>query len=344
MRFAHLSTCSRVCLLIALVAVCAFGQSRVNMQGTGGVHTIQGRVYLPDGRSPEMSLTIKLQSTNPTITVETDASGGFGFRFLAPGTYTVVIEAGDTYEVAREYVIIDTEVKIEGMPSPVVPKTVNVPVYLQYKRGAKAAAPDVVNAKLAGVPKEALKHFKAALKLAQGDKNEEAIQEFRQAVALYPSFTFALNGMGQIYLKLGRLENASASFQETLKIDPKDFEARLHLGIVLLNLKSLAEAQKELLEAKELNSSAAAPRYYLGLLYLRNQKREEAKTELEQTEKLKNERDYPLTHYYLAGLYIAGKQYKLAVEELEKYLLLVPNAKDAEQLRLTIADLRTKQN
>jgi Flp pilus assembly protein TadD len=320
-------------------------QSRVNTQGTGGIHTIQGRIYLPNGRSPEMPMTVKLQSSNfSTISVETDASGSFGFRFLAPGTYAVVVEAGENFEVAREYITIDPEVKIEGIPSMVVPKTFNVPVYLQLKRGLKAAAPEVVNARLAAVPKEALKHFEAGVKLAQSDKNEEAIQEYRQAIALYPSFNIALSYMGKAYLKLGRLEDAGNAFQEALKIDAKDFESKLGWGIVLLNNRSLEEAQKELLEAKELNSAAAAPRYYLGLLYLQIRKREEAKSELEQTEKLKNERDYPLTHYYLGGLYIAEKQYKLAVEELEKYLLLVPNAKDAERLRQTIADLRNKQN
>ena len=49
-------------------------------------------------------------------------------------------------------------------------------------------------------------------------------------------------------------------------------------------------------------------------------------------------------HYFLAGIYWGEKQYQKAADELEKYLKLEPNAKDADQTRKAIADLRIKQN
>ena len=49
-----------------------------------------------------------------------------------------------------------------------------------------------------------------------------------------------------------------------------------------------------------------------------------------------------LAHYYLGGLYWKRREYQQAAEELETYLRLSPNAPDAERVRGTIKELRTK--
>lgn len=322
-----------------------FGQGRVNSTGTGGVHSIQGRIYLPTGRIPETSMSVKLQSTNfGTLSVDTDQSGVFIFQNLAPASYSIVIDAGDQFEPAREYIVIDAQIKIEGMPSPVVPKTFTLPIYLQYKRSAREAAAGVVNAKLANIPKEALKHFENGLKFNQTGKNEEALREFRQATMLYPGFAAAQSEIGKICLATGKLDEAESAFRIALNIDAQEYDPKLHLGIVLLKKNEFPDAQKQLEEAKNLNQSAAAPSYYLGLLYFSQHKLLEAKNEFELTEKLKSEKDYPLAHYYLGGLYWGEKQYKKAADELEKYLALEPNGKYADQTRRAIPQLRTKEN
>jgi Tfp pilus assembly protein PilF len=50
-----------------------------------------------------------------------------------------------------------------------------------------------------------------------------------------------------------------------------------------------------------------------------------------------------LAHKYLGGLYMSAKQNKDAADHLEKYLQLDPKAPDAEQIRNTIKELRSKQ-
>ena len=49
-----------------------------------------------------------------------------------------------------------------------------------------------------------------------------------------------------------------------------------------------------------------------------------------------------MANYYLGGLYWRKKDYARAVEQLEKYLLLTPNAPDAERVRATVKDLRDR--
>src|SRR5687767_3602521 len=72
------------------------GQSRTNSTGTGGIHTIQGRIFLPGGSSPDSPVLVELQSTNyGTLSVQSDHNGGFAFRFLAPGNYSIVVNVGE---------------------------------------------------------------------------------------------------------------------------------------------------------------------------------------------------------------------------------------------------------
>jgi tetratricopeptide (TPR) repeat protein len=337
-----------VYFLVSIFAVVchdqALGQGRVNQSGTGGVHSIQGRIYLPSGRMPEMSITIKLQNGGlDTISVETDYSGSFSFRALAPGSYMILVDAGNQYEIMREYVVIDPEVKIEGVPGRVLPKIFNVPIYLQYKKAVREAL-GVLNAKFANIPKEALKHYEAGMKLSQEGKSEEALKELRMAVSFYPTFSAAHTEIGKICVKLNQLTEAENAFRAALDINSQEYEAKVGFGYVLLSRKEFPDAQKELEEAKLLNQTAAAPAYYLGLLFFSQRKFPDAKSEFELTEKLKGMKDYPLVHYYLGGIYWGEKQYQKAADELEKYLSIEPNAKDADQTRKAIEQLRTKSN
>ncbi len=329
-------------LLIVLACLQGFAQSRSNASGNGGIHTIQGRIYLPNGRSIDEPVKVRLQSTNFTpISLDTDRSGTFIFSSIAPGSYSIVVEAGEAFETAYEYVVIDPQVKIEGVPMVVLPKVFNVPVYLQFKKAVREAV-GVYNARMATVPKDAMKRYESGMKLIQAGKNEEALTEFKQAVALYPNFSFAYTEIGKLCQALGKLTEAESAFRSALGIDSREYEARVRLGYILLSKNEFPDALKELEEAKSLNQSAAAPPYYLGLLHFRQRNFTGAKTEFELTEKLKGLKDYPLAHYYLGGIYWSEKQYKKAADELEKYLQIDPNAKDAEQTRKAIQELRTK--
>ena len=56
------------------------------------------------------------------------------------------------------------------------------------------------------------------------------------------------------------------------------------------------------------------------------------------------DQDFPLLHRYLGGIYVAKQLNKEAVAELETYIHQDPNAKDADRIKQTISDLKTKLN
>ena len=94
-------------------------------------------------------------------------------------------------------------------------------------------------------------------------------------------------------------------------------------------------------EALKRNSSALTGHLYLGITLLRLNKFEEAEKELLIAAE-SNASQLSMANYYLGGLYWRKKDYARAVEQLEKYLLLTPNAPDADRVRATVKDLRSR--
>lgn len=333
-----------ICFILALGAVSSsiLGQSRTNSSGTGGLHVIQGRVYLPNGKALDSPVKVELQSSSdPTLSVHTDQNGSFRFNGLRPGNYTVVVDAGSNFEIAKEYITIDGEVQLSKTYARSTSKSFTVPLYLQAKRGQTYRS-GIINAKWANIPRAAVEHYESGLELAQTEKTTEAIAEFKRAAELSPSFAPAYTELGKLYLKKGQVDDAIASLRTAVRFDEADFDSRLHLGIGLLNKMDLNGAEKELVEAAYLNTHAVTPHYYLGLLFVERKNYDIAQKAFERAKQLKKEKDYPLLHRYLGGIYEAKRLSKQAVEELETYLRLQPDAKDADRIRKTIADLKTK--
>lgn len=317
--------------------------SGVDMTGTGGMHTIQGRIFLPNGRIPDFVITVKLESPNqPARSIVTDRNGSFSFRQLSPGNYSVVIDAGESYLIATEYFLIEAEAqgRVAVRVDP-IPKVFNVPVYLQYKPNA-AINNDVVNAKFANIPKEALQHCQKGLELSRAGKDDDAIKAFRLAISVYPQFALPHTEIGKILIKIGKTNEAIDELALAIKFDPNDFDTRLNYGIALIAKKDLNDAEKELRGAVELNKTAVTPHFYLGLLFVQSNNLDDAQKEMETANQLKGEKEFPLVHKYLGGIYWAKREYRMAVQQLEKYVKLSPDAKDADQTRRAIVDLQAK--
>lgn len=328
-------------LAVLLGAGNAIAQSGTNVSGNGGKHTIQGSIYLPSGNTPDGQVSVSLQSnTFTSLTVLADKSGAFAFRNLLPGTYSVVVDAGQNFEIARETIVIDPDPNVAITRTMNATKVFTVPVYLQQKSTRQGKA-GIVLAKLADVPKEAVKLYEKAIKLGQENKLEEANKELKAALLIHPNFPYVLAALGVNYLRMAKLNEAIESLEAALKLEPDYFDAKLNLGIAYLNKKQFDDAEKKLSDAITQNATAVTPHYYLGIVFLQKQDLDKAKAEFEIAKKTKTEKELPLVHKYLGGIYWQTKQYDLAVVELQTYLKLAPDAKDADKIRQTIKELKS---
>lgn len=330
--------------LLALPCFVA-AQSRTNASGTGGIHEIRGKVYLPNGRTVDTQVQVELQSISnfATLQVLSDRSGGYSFRNLTPGNYTVIVRFGEQFEEARESVTIDTEATGRtSVPIPPTPKVVTVPVYLQQKRGVILRT-EVINAKWATIPKQTLEHFKRGIELGQDDKPVEAEAEFRKAIELSPTFAPAHTESGKLALASGKLDLAVEIFQTAIRYDKADFDAHLSLGIALLNLKKYDAAEPELVYAAYLDRTAITPHYYIGIVYVMKNDLDVAQKAFETAKELKGGRGLPAIHKFLGRIYLKKNMEKEALQELEMYLKFAPNAQDADKVKKDISDIKAKQ-
>lgn len=217
------------------VVIWAQGSGRSSI-GTGGSHVIQGHIFFPSGRRAEGPIQVKLQSYNSgELSVMADSSGSFTFPGLAPGSYTVVVVAGEDYEVASEGVSIDSDVNLSrsGIPSNTASRRYTVMITLQPKRTNHSKA-SVINASLAEVPEAARKFFEKGLEASQAGDPLKAIDNLRAAISLYPKFPLALNELGVQYLKLGQANKAVEPLRSAVELSPSAFTPKLNLGIALL--------------------------------------------------------------------------------------------------------------
>jgi tetratricopeptide (TPR) repeat protein len=158
---------------------------------------------------------------------------------------------------------------------------------------------------------------------------------------LHPNFGLALNELGVQYLKKGQLDKAAEMLQKVTQLSPEAPEPCLNYGIVLLQQKKFAEAEKQLREAVRKNEYAYTAHLYFGitLIYVKNYT--EAEMELRKAVTIGGPKASQ-AHYYLGGLYWQTGKHQQAADELETFLKLEPKAANAEKLRNTIKELRTK--
>src|SRR4051812_25953272 len=145
-------------LLLAFAAGTAAAQAGgLDGSGTGGIHTIQGRLVGPSGRRADLRLKVRLESSGSGETyVFSDPNGTFRFTGLSPGSYTVVVEGGDQFETAREVVVVESSTisTARGVVGTPFSRPLTVQVYLRPKHdGGEQSQPGVLDASLAGVPK-----------------------------------------------------------------------------------------------------------------------------------------------------------------------------------------------
>lgn len=315
----------------ALAAKAQAPGSNRGLASSGGTHMIQGRIHFPSGQSASgrsIKVTLESVSNFGAKTTVPDQDGVFRFTSLEPGDYTVVVDAGSEFEKAREPVAIYRETSPGG-------RSIQVSIQLQPKV-------DSANPLFAGIPSNALNLYQKGTAAARKGDAKAAAESLSAAVAAHSKFPVALSELGTQYMLLKEMDKAGETFEALLKLKPNDPAAHLNLGIVAFNKKKMEDAESHLRKALELKSAGPSAHYYLGLTLIGLKRYPEAQTAFEAAIANGGE-NLALAHKYLGGLYMSAHKNQQAADELEKYLKLDPKAPDAERIKGTIKDLRSKQ-
>ncbi len=97
---------------------------------------------------------------------------------------------------------------------------------------------------------------------------EEAIVQYNQALRFVPKFGYpnAHNNLGNVLIKLGRLEDAVSHFEEAIREKPDDVNSHMNLGIALTLQKKSGEAIYHFSEAIRLDPNDADAHYNFGVV------------------------------------------------------------------------------
>ncbi|HXH10457.1 MAG TPA: tetratricopeptide repeat protein [Alphaproteobacteria bacterium] len=111
--------------------------------------------------------------------------------------------------------------------------------------------------------------YQEARRAEEEGRWEEAVQRYRQAVALNPSLLAARNDLGHLYVRLNRFGAAIEEFQKVLALAPDYAVARNNLGSAYLLIGQEQLAIQEFLAAVRLDGTYVTPYYNLASVFAR---------------------------------------------------------------------------
>ena len=155
------------------------------------------------------------------------------------------------------------------------------------------------------------------------NRNEEALKEFKKALAFDPQNTTAQTYVGKINLMLGNNYEAIKAFKTMVKADPTSVDAQINLGNAYLQDKQYTESEKAFKAAAKLDPQNPLADYTLGHQYVNTGRLEEAQAQFLKVQKISpNDGNV----YYSLGL-VENKQgnFEEAAKNLEKALTLKKN-------------------
>jgi Tfp pilus assembly protein PilF len=326
------------CLLLVLtVPLIASGQAEVKLDGgNGGRNTLQGDLITPNGQRLDHPVMVRLTTQRGEITTTSNGNGSFVFRQLSGGRYTVRIDASDGYAPAME--VVDVSDSGSGGAMSRIGQTFTVQIHLRLASG-QPVAKGVVSAN--DPPKAAIDLYNKALISVKDGHRDKAIEQLKGAIAIYPQFVAALNGLGVQYMKLGNHQAAFDAFSSALKLSPDSFILHLNCGVTLFHLNRPAEAELELAAALLKNEASGTAHLYRARALIALNRLDDAEKDLKRAVEIGGD-DVKLAHRYLAGIHMEKGETTEAVKQLELYLKAAPDSKESDQIKNLIKELNKK--
>jgi tetratricopeptide (TPR) repeat protein len=112
-------------------------------------------------------------------------------------------------------------------------------------------------------------------------KSDEAIPYFRKALRIDPAFVLAHFNLGSALDAQGKFDEAVSHYVEAVRLDPEFAEARTNLAVVFIKRGKIDEAVRQLRQALRAKPELAKAHYNLGVAYRHRGDYREAQKEWE---------------------------------------------------------------
>ena len=321
-----------ISFLVALVLLPAQTQTQANN------NSISGHVS-NDQHTPLADIRIELLNEVDSVirTVKTDGSGLFVFRKLSDGTFQVRVQTSGTNYVSQTKRVDLARPTGFGMAS----EELDFVLTTARNNASVAAKPGVVFVQ--EVPEAARKQYQKAVELLdKSNRRQETFAALKSAVEIFPQYFDALEMLGTEQVKDREYEAAIPVLTKALEVNSKAHASCFALGVAQYNLKQLQPAIESFRRAVLLNEKSINANLWLGIALRQTSRPEDAEAYLKRADVLADSK-LPDAHWQLALLFNQLKRYAEAADELEIFLKLQPDARDAELIRKLIQRLRQQK-
>jgi len=316
-----------VLLVLIAAGTCAWAQGAPSEIGKQ-IH-ITVRVTYDNDRGLPANLNVTLKSTfGSTIEMRTtDGYGTVSFERVTPGKYILVVngfgiqttEAGvidltDSQPNANQYIQVH---KLGGTPPP----------------GGEVSVAD------ANIPPKARKAFEKGMHNLEQKEWNSAKGNFDEALAQYPKYALAKNGLAMAYVNLGQGEKAVEEFKSALTLDQNIPTANLYLGQFYYDNKKYKEAEPYLTRAQVADPNSPQVLTALANCELWNGEPDQALANARKVHLLKDHNKFAVAHLIAADVLTSRNQNKEAAQEYELFLKEDPKSPLAPKAHEALAKL-----
>lgn len=328
---------------------------------------IKGMVMMSDGEAPTESVTIERICSANAVHAEgyTDSKGYFSFNlgqdgavfadasnanspaFSQPGTSATsssLLEGGNTNPDSL-YWDCEIRARLPGYRSSTISLAgrrmlddSDVGVIVLYSmtgiQGLTASATS------SQAPKDARKAYEKGLAAVKKDKPDQAEQEFRKAVQIYPKYAEAWLELGEVLDRGERYPEAREAYASSLAADPKyvyPYQQLYQIALHEQNWKELADKTDQLLHLDPYEFPNAY--YFNALAHLELKEYDAAEKSAQQAVEADWKKANPKTHYLLGAILVKKKDWAGAAESFRAYLKAAPDATDKEYVEKTLGQI-----
>ncbi|MBS1809205.1 MAG: tetratricopeptide repeat protein [Acidobacteria bacterium] len=274
----------------------------------------------------------------------TDTTGRYSFQGLSYGTFHVrVVTLGTGYRAQTARIeLIPATIRGTGSHN----EQIDFSLKTENETKKPVATSGSRTTFVQEVPEAARKAYEQGIHMLETGKNtNDAIAKLQEAIQLFPTYYLALERLGLEQVKQGKYDQAREVLSKALEVNSGGTSCYYAMGVIHYQSKKWTEAIEALRRALALapdSPNAAFEHFYLGLALIKTGKSADAEPHLKKSYELGGNNIPSDVHMHLAQYYSNNKQYKEAADELELFLKKTPDARDAENIRNIIKQLRAK--
>jgi len=283
--------------------------------------SVSGRLVFENGNftCEQQCVVSLLIGVRPVQTVTTDLAGHFTFNNVPrSGMYTVRVTINGFEAVSQ--LVSDAELGREML--------INVNAMRQPSKSSVGGNVVNVSEFLDRYPKKAVSYFEKGSEFLNKKKTDEAVQSFRNAVELAPTFYEAHYQLGLAYKEAGRNDDAEQEFLKASQLNSTAVDPLLNLARLYLEQNHADVAVTFGEKAVKADSHSAPAFFTLGIALYRTDEYDRAEKALKRALDLAPK--FGATRLMLANVYLKLARYDSTLDQLNSYIAENPKGQQLQ--------------